>query len=459
MPATRRQLGFILFVLFGINFMNFFDRQIPGAVGESIRKQWDLSDTALGNLNTAFILLYAVIGLPLGRLADVGPRTKILAGGVTVWSLLTAASGWAWNLTSLYITRLGVGVGEASCAPTSTSLLGDLFPEKHRARAMSVFMFGLPLGVGTSLILSGWIDYKVSEWIDPQWGWRAAFYVAALPGLVLAVLSFFIPDPPRGTVEKHAIGAARRPGSALALVLLTPTMIWIILSGALHNFNMYAIGAFLSPLLQRYHALNPRDAGLVSGIVYGLGGGVGILLGGWACDKMVKRRISGRLEVGAIALLISTPCIFLALQAPQNDLWGFFPWMLVGCSLLYVYYSSVYSTIQDIIEPSLRGTAMALYFFAMYLIGAALGPVGTGWLSDYFRGRAAQEGLDKAAAAAIGLHNAMYIVPVLDLLLVIVMLAASRTVTRDYRRLQDWIAAYTATREKAASDSPEPVKL
>jgi MFS family permease len=451
MPATRRQLGFILFVLFGINFMNFFDRQIPGAVAESIKKEWELSDLDLGNLNTAFILLYAVVGLPLGRLADVGPRTKILAGGVTLWSILTAASGQAWSFGSLYAMRLGVGVGEASCAPTATSLLGDLFPEKHRARAMSVFMFGLPLGVGVSLIVSGLIAHN--------WGWRTAFYVAALPGLVLGILSLFIPDPARGGVEKHAIGAARRPGSALALVLMTPTMVWIILSGALHNFNMYAIGAFLSSYLQRYHGLNVGSAGLVSGTVYGLGGGVGILLGGWACDKMVRRRISGRLEVGAIGLLISTPCIFLALQAPQNDLWGFFPWMLAGCSLLYVYYSSVYSTIQDIIEPALRGTAMALYFFAMYLIGAALGPVGTGWLSDYFRRRAEADGFDKAAAAAIGLHDAMYVIPVLDLLLVIVMLAASRTVARDYRRLQDWIAAYTATREKAGSDSPESVPL
>lgn len=333
MPATRRQLGFILFVLFGINFMNFFDRQIPGAVAESIKKEWELSDLDLGNLNTAFILLYAVVGLPLGRLADVGPRTKILAVGVTLWSILTAASGKAWSFGSLYAMRLGVGVGEASCAPTATSLLGDLFPEKHRARAMSVFMFGLPLGVGISLIVSGMIAHN--------WGWRTAFYVAALPGLLLGILSLFIPDPARGGVEKHAIGAARRPGSALALVLTTPTMVWIILSGALHNFNMYAIGAFLSSYLQRYHGLNVGSAGLVSGIVYGLGGGVGILLGGWACDKMVRRRISGRLEVGAVALLISTPCIFLALQAPQNDLWGFFPWMLAGCSLLYVYYSAV----------------------------------------------------------------------------------------------------------------------
>jgi MFS family permease len=135
-------------------------------------------------------------------------------------------------------------------------------------------------------------------------------------------------------------------------------------------------------------------------------------------------------------------------QAPQNNLWGFFPWMLAGCSLLYVYYASVYSTIQDITEPALRGTAMALYFFAMYLVGAALGPVGTGRLSDYFRSRALEQGFDKAAAAAIGLHNAMYLIPILDLLLVIVMLIASRTVGGDYRRLQDWIASYTAMREK-----------
>ena len=127
-------------------------------------------------------------------------------------------------------------------------------------------------------------------------------------------------------------------------------------------------------------------------------------------------------------------------------------WMGSGCSLLYVYYTSVYSTIQDIIEPGLRGTAMALYFFAMYLVGAAMGPLGMGWLSDYFRGRAAAQGLDAAPATAIGLHNAMYIVPAFGLALVAVMWAASRTVTGDYQRLQKWFEACTA-----AGKSGEPV--
>src|SRR5262249_18288082 len=150
----------------------------------------------------------------------------------------------AWNFWSLFLMRLGVGIGEATCAPTANSLLGDLFPRAQRARAISIFMLGLPFGLGLSFIVSG----NVAD----LWGWRAAFFVAALPGLVLGVLSLWIPEPPRGAAEEHRIGAARRQGSPLLLVLQIPTMWWIILSGALHNFNMYAIGSFLSPYLQRY---------------------------------------------------------------------------------------------------------------------------------------------------------------------------------------------------------------
>jgi MFS family permease len=435
-------LAFVLAVLFAINFMNFFDRQIIGAVGEPIKEEFGLTDTQLGLLGTAFILLYAVVGVPLGWLADIGSRTKILAAGVTVWSLLTAASGLAWNFWTLIVARLGVGLGEASCAPTATSLLGDYFPAKQRARAMSLFMFGLPMGLGISFITSGWIARRLD--------WRTAFYIAAIPGLLLGFLALMIPEPPRGMSEKHSIGGARRPGWSVLLVLQTPTMIWIILSGALHNFNMYALGGFLSPFLQRFHKIDVAQAGLVSGVVYGLGGGLGILLGGWACDRMVRRRISGRLEVGALALLISAPCIFMALQIPQGSILPFSAWMAAGCSLLYVYYTSVYTAIQDIIEPALRGTAMALYFCAMYVIGAFLGPLGTGLLSDYFARRAMAEGMDKAAAAATGLHNAMYVIPVLGIVLVLVLWAASRTVTADYLRLHKWIES------TIAADQGEP---
>src|SRR5262245_56337819 len=189
MSDSRTRAWMTVAVLCGINFMNFYDRQILPAVQERIRKEWDLSDSDLGWLSTAFILLYAIVGVPLGRLADVWHRRWILAIGLAFWSVLTVLGGFAWNFWSLFVLRLGVGVGEASCAPTASSLIGDLFPADRRARAMSVFMLGLPLGLGVSLILSGMIA--------DQHGWQYAYFVAGPPGLLLAIAVLFVVDPKR----------------------------------------------------------------------------------------------------------------------------------------------------------------------------------------------------------------------------------------------------------------------
>jgi MFS family permease len=216
----------------------------------------------------------------------------------------------------------------------------------------------------------------------------------------------------------------------------------IILSGALHNFNMYAIGAFLAPLLMRYYGQTVKEANNIMGVVYCVGG-LGILLGGWACDWMVRRRISGRLEVSTLALAVGSPCVFMALQQSPGAVSAFTAWLLPGCLLFYVYYAAVYSTIQDIVEPALRGKAMALYFFAMYYLGGAGGPYIIGWLSDLrARVAAAERGssIINSRDAALGLHDAMYVVPILGGLLVLVLLAASRTVARDYERLKRWLA-------------------
>src|SRR4249919_1053223 len=137
--------GYALVVLFAINLMNFFDRQITGGVGEGIRREWALSDTPLGLLGTVFTLLYAVVGLPLGRLSDKKERRKILAVGVFLWSLLTAVSGVALSFAQLIVARLGVGVGEATCSPASTSMIGDFFPTNLRGRAVAIWMLGLPI--------------------------------------------------------------------------------------------------------------------------------------------------------------------------------------------------------------------------------------------------------------------------------------------------------------------------
>jgi len=457
--------AYALFVLFAINLMNFFDRQIIGGVGEGIRREWGLSDTALGLLGTVFTLLYAVFGLPLGRLSDRAARTRILAGGVFVWSLLTALSGAARSFSQLIVLRLGVGVGEATCSPASTSLIGDLFPARLRARAIAIWMLGLPLGLGLANGAGGWILQK--------WGWRNAFFVAAVPGLFCAVAALWIREPERGKKEEHAIGARRRAGNPYLLVLSIPTMLWIIVSGALHNFNMYALGSFVAPFLVRFHHMTFQNAGWVAAAVYGFSGIVGLMAGGAFADRLYARRVDGRLIVGCGSIVICTPFMFLGLMRPSGDILGFALLMGTGVGVMFAYYSTVYSTIHDVVEPSLRGTAMALYFCAMYLLGASLGPVGTGLASDYFTFQAASaagavqplpfgalmfaelrslageaKGFDLRALEpfrAQGLHTAMYIVPTLAAILAVVLFAASRTVKKDVARLQDWMRSEGAS--------------
>jgi hypothetical protein len=263
------------------------------------------------------------------------------------------------------------------------------------------------------------------------------------------------------------VGARRRPGNPYLLVLSIPTILWIIVSGALHNFNMYALGSFVAPYLVRFHRMNFLDAGWVAACVYGFSGIVGLTGGGWLADRLYARRIDGRMIVGTASIVICAPFMFLGLMRPAGDVVGFAVLMGIGSGVMFAYYSTVYSTIHDVVEPALRGTAMALYFFAMYVLGASFGPVGTGLASDYFTFQKASaagaveplpfgalmlaefrslvgesKGFDLRALEpfrAEGLHTAMYIIPILATILALVLFAASRTVKKDVDRLQAWM--------------------
>ena len=427
--AHDRKLGFALFVLFAINFMNFYDRQVVGAIGERIKQEWHLSDSQLALLSTAFVLLYAVVGLPLGRWADVGSRRVILATSVLVWSVFTALSGMAAGFTTLFLYRLGVGVGEAGCAPAANSLIGDLFPAEKRARAIGIFMLGLPFGIAASFLLSG----LVAEWTG---GWRSALFVAAAPGFVLGLLALKLPEPVRGAVDPIVRAGRRDAREAVRQVLAVPTMRWIIASGALLNLIMYALAAFVTSYLVRYHGLGLGPATRVSGVVYGVAGAIGITLGGWLADRAASRsRVEGRLQVAALILAISAPLSWLALSQGKGEAIAFALFLTPVCVCLYCYYPSVYATIQDVIEPRTRGMAMAVYFFVFYLFTAA-GLFGFGRLSDGLAARAREAGQDAAMASAIGLHGAMYSIPIIAVVLALVLWAGSRHVARDHAKLR-----------------------
>ncbi len=431
-PQTKptSSASFTLFVLFAINLLNFFDRQLPGALAEPIRKEFHLSDTALGLLGTIATLMYALVGLPLGRLADKWYRTRLIAIGTALWSLLTGASGLAQSFWQLFISRLGVGLGEAACAPAGQSLIGDLYPPHQRARAMGIFMLGLPAGLFLAYFSAGAIGTAL--------GWRAAFLFACIPGLLFAWLALRIPEPMRGALDAASpLAAGRAVESPFRAVLKVPTMWWIILSGIFHNFNMYAINAFQTPFLQRFHEMGLKAASNVSAVSVGAVGAIGLLAGGWFADKISAQRRDGRLLLSACSMAIAAPSIYFALSQPKGAIGAFMLLMAIGTMTMFVYYATVYAAIQDVIEPRLRGTAVAIYFCAMYVLGASLGPLGMGMLSDHFAHQAMHDagaGAMTEAFKASGLHSALYAIPVLAVLASLVLFAASRTVEGDIHK-------------------------
>jgi predicted MFS family arabinose efflux permease len=430
--TQQKSAWFALFVLFGINLMNFFDRQIVGALAVPITNEFSLSDTEFGFITTLFTLIYAVVGLPLGRLTDGWIRTRLIALGVTFWSLLTAASGIAWSHASFIAARIGVGIGEASCAPASQSLIGDMFPPHRRARAMAIFMLGLPFGL--------YAAYKLSGIIADEWGWRAAFFVACAPGLLLAILMLFVKEPPRGQNDTLTDVSEVKGLGAYRAVLSITTLWWIVLSGLLFNFNSYAVNTFQTAFLQRFHEIGLREATNISAISLGLTGAIGLLLGGWLGDRLRLKYANGRLLLAAITMLIAAPCVFFALQQPKGATGMFTLLMGAASAMTFVYYSTVYSAIQDVVPSRLRGTAVSVYFCAMYVLGASFGSTIMGGLSDYFANQA-MLGAGAAEMAPLfrsqGLHSAMYIIPALMLLCAGSLFGAARTVTGDMRRLED----------------------
>ncbi|MES1261071.1 MAG: MFS transporter, partial [Acidobacteriota bacterium] len=199
-----------ILVLIAINILNFYDRNVMGALTEPVRREFHLSDTQVGLIGSAFIWLYAIVGVPLGRLADRRSRKKLLAGGITVWSVLTALTALAGSYGMLLVSRLGFAVGEAVVAPAATSWIGDLFPAHRRAKPLALFMAGVPVG--------GALSYFLSGPIAQAWGWRTAMVVAAVPAMLLIPLLLRLKEPRRGAAEP-----VREPVGSVLAVLRIPT--------------------------------------------------------------------------------------------------------------------------------------------------------------------------------------------------------------------------------------------
>ncbi len=435
---TMRREGLVLplLILVAINILNFYDRNVSGALAEPMRKEFHLSDTQIGLLGSVFIWLYAIVGVPLGKVADVWSRKKLLAYGILIWSALTAYAGFATSYSGLVVSRLGVAVGEAVAAPTATSWLGDLFPPSKRSRALAFFMLGVPVG--------GALSYFFSGPIAQAYGWRTAMVIAAAPAILLVPMLFLLYEPERGASEMRHASSQPQTRASMWTVLRIPTLWWIIASGVFVNFNMYAIGQFLPAFMSRIHGFTLAQSGVSTGVIYLVGGVAGGLSAGYWGDKVLLRRKDGRLLSAAIIIGLSAPFAFAGILLPKGWTLAAIAMLTVSYGALNCYYGLVYSSIQDIVPPSMRGTTMALYFMLMYLCGASFGPYLTGHMSDRMARRAADAAgspVITEAAKAVGLQQAMVMIPILAVCLALVLWAGSRTIIKDMRRQEQAAAA------------------
>jgi MFS transporter, Spinster family, sphingosine-1-phosphate transporter len=373
---SRGYARYVLGVMVGINFLNYLDRYILPAVASRIQAEFHLTDSQVGLLGSAFLLVYAVATIPFGVWADRGVRKTVVGVGVTIWSLATLFTGLARNYLQLFVARAVLGVGEASYYPAGTALLGDYFPKEGRSRAMSVWAAGTAVGIALGFAGGGIVGSLL--------GWRAAFYLTAVPGLVFAVLAFGIREPLRGAAESGGPSTRARADVTIrtAIGLLSiPTLRATIAAETALFFVLGGAAFWLPTYLSRHFGLGTGSAGTLAGGVLVLGLLAGSLLGGIIADRLSKRRgATSNLPVGIAGFVLGAVFVALALLMPSLVL--FIPMFLLGAACLYLYNGPYTAIKQNVVLPTVRATAVTISLLIEHLLGDSYSPFVIGRVSD-----------------------------------------------------------------------------
>jgi MFS transporter, Spinster family, sphingosine-1-phosphate transporter len=370
----NRYAIYVLALMFGINFLNYLDRWVGSAVAPLIQAEFGLSDFNVGLLGSAFTLVYALGALPFGLWADRGTRKKVIGVGVAIWSAATLFTGLTANFVQLFVTRAVLGIGEASYYPAGTSLLGDFFPRQLRGRVMSIWSAGTALGIAAGFAGGGIIAAR--------FGWRSAFFATAVPGLLFAILAFRLREPLRGAAEaegprlRNAHDASF--GNMLRLLRIS-TLRNTILSQTALFFVLGADAYWLPTLLARRFGMSVGEAGTLSGAVIVVGGLVGTLVGGSVADWRRKRSPRADLEVAIAGFLAASVLVAVALVAPAA--W-FVPVFMLAVVAIYLYSGPFTAIGQNVVVPSLRGSAVTVSLLIAHLFGDSYAAAGVGLLSD-----------------------------------------------------------------------------
>ena len=380
---ARGYARYVLLLMVGINLLNYLDRYVAAAVAPQVQDELHLTNSEVGLFGTAFLLVYAIAAIPFGYWGDRGVRKTVIGVGVTIWSIATVLTGFARNYAQLFLSRAVVGIGEASYYPAGTSLMSDWFPKEQRARVMSLWGAGSTIGIA--------LGYAGGGYIADALGWRAAFFIAGIPGLLLAFLAFQMREPLRGAVEKAGPAVARTAEASFRKfldLLKIPTLRATIISQTLLFFVLASNAFWLPTVLQRRFEMSSTRAGLLSGAVIVVGGLIGTLAGGWLADRRALKSPSAHLETGIVGFLAGAVLIAIAIVSPLNvgPIPVFVPVFLVTVVCLYLYSGPFTAVAQNVVSPGLRASAVTLLLFIAHVFGDSHAPFDIGYLSDRFGG-------------------------------------------------------------------------
>jgi predicted MFS family arabinose efflux permease len=404
-----QSLRLVLAVLLVVYIFNFLDRQIVNILAEPIRRDLGLSDTQIGLMTgIAFAAFYTFLGLPIARYADRPStnRVGLIAGALIIWSGMTALCGQAQNFVQLLLARIGVGVGEAGCSPAAHSLIADLAPPEKRASALSIYALGIPIGTLLGMLIGGQLA--------DAYGWRAAFVVVGVPGIVLAgAVVLLLRDPRRAGEALRAANAAPPPRTlsnreALTEILGSRAFVLLLAAGSAAAFLSYGKATWTTIFFQRTHGLSPGDTGFWFGIWGGVAAIVGTLAGGWLADRFGKVNRRHVMTAPAIGFAVAVP-LSIAAYCMTDWRWAL-ALLMLPTALNSLYYGPCFSSAQGLVKPEARAMASALLLFSQNLIGLGLGPLFFGMLSDGIKPMAGEESVRWVlyGAAVIGFVPAFF---------------------------------------------------
>jgi len=355
---------------------NFIDRQLLSILQEAIKVDLGLSDGQLGLLTGfAFAMFYVSAGIPIARWADKGNRRNIVSYAIGIWSLMTAISGLAMNYFQLFLARIGVGIGEAGGSPPSHSIISDIFPPEKRATAISIYSTGVNVGILFGFLFGGWLN--------EFFGWRIAFAVVGLPGILIAlVIRYTIKEPIRGISEGRMVNTAVAPlGDVLSLLWSRRSFRHMAFAAGLNAFAAYGTVNWQASFFIRTHEMSTGELGTWLALSSGLLGAVGILFGGIIADRLAPRDKRWYMWVPAIVGFIGVPFFVVVFLTDSK-----YTALILSCipgTLINVYLGNSIATAHALVGARMRAMASAILFFILNLIGLGMGPSAVGFLSDY----------------------------------------------------------------------------